>query len=407
MQQFRILINLLFVLFCCLSLAACKKEPGEIEGNISSVPTIEGGFSKKMEGNGQIGDALPLVGKAFGTLPVVGEEDPFYCNLPENVRDWEDIIPLCVDPLYGILYYMDYGGDYKIHAIYNGESQTVLELPGKRLFCREGKLYFLLESYNRFVFEGAESGNIAEYDPVTGEVKILTEKIFSSIVVYQDMIYCRVEGREKELGEGQGFTESEDFWFYFFDTGELIERENAQRKYAMDFRRYGEYFLAATLEEDKENPRYDVQIGTELRKWNEGTETFWADLKLMPFGRHYVKEGNFYWLDSKGFHQWNPVSEEDIIYPWKMGKPNQYLLVGDWLLSANYQLVNTKEGKVEKWISKDEQLELIHELYTDGEKIYAIVGLFEHEIEEGAVLRQVQIIKDLIGYKLQFDTVKK
>lgn len=252
--MFRAFKNLLFILFCSFSLAACGNPPaeGETTENLSPAPTAVGGFSQKIDGSGQIGNALPLVGKALGELPVIGEEDPVYCNLPENVRGWDDIIPLCVDPLYGILYYMDYGGDYKIHAIYNGESQTVLELPGKRLFCRGGKLYFLLESYNRFGFEGAKSGNIAEYDPVTGEVKVLTDKIFSSIVVYQDMIYCRCEGKEKELGEGGGYIVKEDFWFYFFDTGQLTAGKTAEREYVMDFRRYGEYFLAAALKPDDE-----------------------------------------------------------------------------------------------------------------------------------------------------------
>ena len=37
--------------------------------------------------------------------------------------------------------------------------------------------------------------------------------------------------------------------------------------------------------------------------------TFWGDLKLMPSSRYYIKDGNFYWLNSKGFHQWNPISE--------------------------------------------------------------------------------------------------
>ena len=410
MRMFRAFKNLLLIAFGCLSLAACGNHSAEEETveNLSPAPTIEGGFSQKIDGSGQIGDALPLVGKAFGELPVIGEEDAVYCNLPENVRGWDDIIPLCVDPLYGILYYMDYGGDYKIHAIYNGESQTVLELPGKRLFCRGGKLYFLLESYNRFGFEGAKSGNIAEYDPVTGEVKVLLDQTFSSIVVYQDMIYCRCEGKEKPLGEGRGYIIEEDYWFYFFDTGELVARKTAEREYVMDFRRYGEYFLAAALRSDDENSHYDVQAGTELRKWDGEQGTFWDDLQLKPFGRHYVKDGNFYWLNSKGFHQWNPVSGEDTIRAWKLGMPDQYVLVGDWLLSEEHLLVNTEEGKVEKWIIADEKLQLVHELYTDGEKIYVIVGFLDHEMEEGSILRQIQIRKSEInGYELLLEKIQK
>ena len=409
MRKFHTFRNTLFILFCCLSLAACENNQAEETAeNISTAPTAESGFSQKIDGSGQIGDALPLVGKALGELPVIGEEDPVYCNLPENVRGWDDLIPLCVDPLYGILYYVDYGGDYKIHAVYNEESQTVLELPGKRLFCRDGKLYFLLESYNQFGFEGAKSGNIAEYNPVTGEVKVLLDQTFSSIVVYQDMIYCKREGEEKFLGEGKGYIVEEDFWFYFFDTGELIAGKTAGREYVMDFRRYGEYFLAAALKPDDEYPQYDVQTGTELRKWDGEQGTFWGDLKLMPSSRYYIKDGNFYWLNSKGFHQWNPISGEDTVYAWKLGLPDQYVLVGDWLLSAEHFLVNTEEGKVESWIIADEKLQRVHEIYTDGEKIYVIVGLSDHEMEEGSVLRRVEIRKgEVKGYELLLEKIQK
>ena len=167
--------------------------------------------------------------------------------------------------------------------------------------------------------------------------------------------------------------------------------------------------MAATLKPDDENPDYDVLAGTELRKWDGERGTFWDDLKLKTFGRHYVKDGNFYWLDLKGFHQWNPVSGEDTVQPWKLGLPDQYILVGDWLLGESHYLVNIEEGKVESWIIADEKLQAIHELYTDGEKIYAIVSpFFDHEIEEGFVLRQIQIRKSEInGYELLLEKIQK
>ena len=51
------------------------------------------------------------------------------------------------------------------------------------------------------------------------------------------MIYCRCEGKEKELGEGGGYIIEEDFWFYFFDTGELVAGKTAGREYVMGLRR--------------------------------------------------------------------------------------------------------------------------------------------------------------------------
>ena len=143
-----------------------------------------------------------MKGKAFGELPVVGKEDDIYCNLPENVLGWENEVLFCPDPLYGILYYVDHGGDNMIHAVYNGQSQVVVELPGKRLFCRGGKLYFLIETFYGFKLEGALNGNIVEYDPLTGDVTILAKEQFNSMVVYQDLIYCRQDMQSHQGEEG-------------------------------------------------------------------------------------------------------------------------------------------------------------------------------------------------------------
>lgn len=401
-KTFRILKSLLFVFGCCL-LCACGKET---EDNPSTAPEKETGnaFSQKIEAGGQFGDVLPLIGKAFGELPVVGEEDAVYCNLPENVQSWEDVVPLCLDPLYGILYYVDYGGDYMIHAVYNGESVRAVELPAKRLFCREGKLYFLLEAYNRFRFEGAESGNIAEYDPVTGKVKVLTDQSFTSMVVYRDMIYCRREEEPEDLGEGLYMAVASE-WFYFFDTDKLEEAEKTGREYSRDFRRYGEYFLAATLQKSEVDPRFDMRVGIELRKWDGERGMVWDGFR--PPHRYYVKEGKFHWLDSEGFHFYDPVSGQDEVKPWISENSDYnctaYILVGDLLFLNNSQLIYTEEGNAEKWSSQDEKLKILHELYTDGEEIYAIVGPIASQADKNSVLRRVKVTEGKEGDELQFE----
>lgn len=402
MKPFRTLKKLLFVFVCCL-LCACGKKAEE---NPSTAPEKETGnaFSQKIEAGGQFGDALPLIGKAFGELPVVGEEDAVYCNLPENVQSWEDVVPLCLDPLYGILYYVDYGGDNMIHAVYNGESVRAVELPAKRLFCREGKLYFLLEAYNRFRFEGAESGNIAEYDPVTGKVKVLTDQSFTSMVVYRDIIYCRCEEEPEDLGEGLHVAVTSE-WFYFFDTDKLEEAEKTGREYSRDFRRYGEYFLAATLQKSEEDPRFDMRVGMELRKWDGERGVVWDGFQ--PPRRYYVKEGKFRWLDSEGFHFYDPVSGQDEVKPWISENSDYnctaYILVGDLLFLNNSQLIYTEEGNAEKWSSQDEKLNLIHELYTDGDEIYAIVGPIASQADKNSVLRRVKVTEGKEGDELQFE----
>lgn len=407
MGRFGVLKKLVF-LFTCIMLTSCGgkngKETGlEKTGDIDTItPTPAnqdlGGFSKKMDGDGAIGDALALTGKRFGELPVVGAEDAVYCNLPENVTSWDSIVPICLDPLYGILYYVDYGGDYMIHAVYDGEEQTVVELPGRRLFCRGGKLYFLLDSYNRFSIEGAKSGNIAEYDPVTGNVKVLVDQAFTSMVVYQDMIYCRVDQGSREYGDGYvGIT---DYWFYFFDTG-ILQLFDSEEKYVLNFQRYGEYFMAVTLEEDKDNPQINVGIGMELRKWDGERGSVWEG--LFPSYTYYVKDGGIHWLDVDGFHVWDIASEQDKVYPVEYEKAGQYLLVGGRLFHTEHWLADLEDGRYEKWNSMDEKLKKVHELYTDGKVIYAIAGPLMSEANRNSVLRQVQTFQNV----KRFDIVQE
>ncbi len=384
----------LFFLGLCLTLAACGRESesenenGNEEANLPS-PTQaveDGGFSKKLNDGGGMGEGLLLEGKALGELTVVGKEDAVYCNLPENVVNWENAVPLCQDPLYGILYYVDYGGDFMIHAIYQGQSQIVAELPSKRLFCRGGKLYFLLCSYNQFEFEGASSGNIAEYDPITGKVRILSEKVFDSIVVYQDLIYCREEEKVEEDTDGRGFASSKK-WFYFFDTETFVEQEQStDPDYILTMQRYGKYFLAKTLEVSPDNPKIRTQTGTELRTWDGEKGTVWDG--LITSNTSYVKDGSLCWRAGQKFHVLDLESREEQTFPMEEDV-NSYIVVNGQILGAQNWLLKLENKKFGTWFSADERLDYIFEFYTDGKEVYAIAGHYSND--RNPVLRLVRM----------------
>lgn len=420
MKVFGMLKHVMIVGLFCLTLASCGKETEEdvrqeADGTVgdisssSSDKTGEEGFSQKLDENGLLqGDALPLIGKAFGELPVVGGEDAVYCNLPENVTSWESVVPLCVDPLYGILYYVDYGGDYMIHAIYNGESQLAVELPGRRLFCRGGKLYFLLDAYNQFRFEGAQSGNVAEYDPVTGTVTLLSDKQFTSMVVYQDLIYCRQLEESIEYEEGR-YIDVANNWFYFFDTNKLVmqeksEQEDEEEQYALSFRRYGEYFMADVLKKYDADPRYNIRTGIELRKWNGERGIAWDGLQ--PSSSYYIKEGSLYWLGRDGFHICNLGSGQDKVYPWDFENGEQYILTNNRFFNVKFQLINMEDGSSTECHSADEVLKSMHELYTDGDEVYAIVGSYTSKVDTSSVLRRVRMIQGEEGYDVLFEALQ-
>ncbi|MDE7327401.1 MAG: hypothetical protein K2N63_14200 [Lachnospiraceae bacterium] len=390
-------IGFMFMVVCVFVLASCgNKTEGEVQktegmaGEISTTPSgsdADEGFSQKLGNNGEVGEALTLKGKAFGELAVVGEEDAFYCNLPENVMNWENVVPICTDPLYGILYYVDYGGDFMIHAVYNGQSQTVVELPGKRLFCRGGKLYFLLESYNQFQIEGAVSGNIMEYDPVTGNVAVLLEEVFDSIVVYQDMIYCRKKGESVDY-KGDLKIERVKEWFYYFDSRSLVELEcNGNTEYILNPQRYGEYFFAVTLKHDEEKPEISYRIGMELRTADGRRGTVWEDLQ--PSSDYYVKDNYLCWRAQDRFHMFDLTSGKEQTCAVKEDSVFSYIVVDGWIYGTENWLVEIEGGKSGTWFSMDEKLNYIFEFYTDGNKVYSIVGHYSKD--KNPVLRLVQM----------------
>ena len=366
-------------LFCFFS--ACGKEdasPNQSTGGVSQ-KIDDDGFTEEQREN-----ALERKGKVFGELPVVGEEDDIYCNLPENMTDWDSLVPICRDPLYGILYYVDYGGDSMIHAVFNGESELVVGLLGRQLFCRKGKLYFLLDTQNQIAVDGAKDGNILSYNPVDGTIAVVSDGVFDSIMVYQDVIYCRKEE------ESSFNTMDVDYWFYDFDTGELVEQEHQETvSYVYSVARYGKYFLTKLYEPyDRSNPVesieefiksngvdpsiMSVQVGIELRTLDGERAALNGLPEELPKG-YYVKDGCMIWLGKKGVHYLEiETGKENII----AADLNIGGLICDgklYLKDGGY--MDLEQGNLENSLivtSAGVGLNLLGSLYTDGETVYVL-----------------------------------
>ena len=369
---------------CMLLLASCggKQETGGEQGSISPEPKTE---VSDGEQDTQEGDGFFVKGKAFGELPVVGKEDDIYCNLPENVLGWENEVLFCPDPLYGILYYVDHGGDNMIHAVYNGQSQVVVELPGKRLFCRGGKLYFLIETFYGFKLEGALNGNIVEYDPLTGDVTILAKEQFSSMVVYQDLIYCRQDMQSHQGEEGMyGYSPE---WIYFFDTGSLKELEKSQLDYILEPQRYGKYFMAKTLKKQGDDSNVRSVVGRELRTWDGERGTVWEGLNIGS--SFYIKEDSLCWLDGCDLHVYNLVSGQDQVNTLGSDDTGNFIVFDGQYYDSNFWIAGLEDGKIRECGSKDTGMKFIKEFYTDGKDIYVLIG--RSNADQKAVVRRLEV----------------
>lgn len=181
----------------------------------------QAGWETGLLGKSQTGNMLTLTGgKVLEGLTVVGEDDEFYCNLEGNMRckmNEEYQVLVCKDPVYDITYYVNYGRDYYIYAIRDGISELVVELPGRELFCKEGELYFIADTYGIYTFDTdtLASGNIIKYNPVNGSLAIVVDKTATAMIVYPDGICYNYIGEAAVYNEEIGL-KSMDVEYYYY-----------------------------------------------------------------------------------------------------------------------------------------------------------------------------------------------
>ena len=186
-------------------------------------------------------EEVELEGKGLDELTVKGTDNPYYCNLEENLKmaftaDNEPIY-VCKDPVYDITYYVNYGRDNFIYVYRNKTSELAVAIPARDLYCKEGELYFIAETDGQYQFSGFTQGNILKYNPVDGSVSVVVDCSADKMIVYPDGI-CYVE-ISKEKKTGNGITRTEENVFFSFATGE----SSAFPKNVDSLRRWNGYWL--------------------------------------------------------------------------------------------------------------------------------------------------------------------
>ena len=209
---------LVMLAFALLGAAACK-QPGENEktGNTQG-ESEEIKVTRTEYGT----EEIFLEGKKLEQLATTGTEDTFYCNLEENMKMecGMDNIPVlvCRDPVYDITYYVNYGRDYYIYAYRNEKAELAAAIPARDLFCREGELYFIADTYGRYQFSGFAQGNILKYNPKDGTVAVVVDCSADVMRAYQDGICYKQIGETKQFAGME--SQAEKCFFFSFATGE-------------------------------------------------------------------------------------------------------------------------------------------------------------------------------------------
>lgn len=416
----RIQIIVLF-LYLSIFLGACSTS-SEVESNQDSKNAINKtldeitNISKPIDNKG-VTENTPVVSLKNGMkdeiMKVIGQDYEYYCNLPQNIYGENNEILLCKDPVYNVVYYVNYGEDYYIYRLKDGKSQLVIEIPAKRLFTVNGILYFMVESYHQYGLKDLENGNILKYNPISGEVSIVIKDNASLMFVYQDGIYYRKESRE-ELGDGVSTGNIETF-YYSFHTKEINQIDNN----FMTLYRFKDYFISYEMEEAEPDETLKaigitdkiLRVVSPKLETIDKTQSIILD-KLPYITSFYIVDNCIYYLEhSNTLLEYNVESEQ--IKEIGLGfNVNHGLLVMDNIIYTNHMLsIDRLTGK-QQFISTDPLLsgKGIRQLYTDGEYIYGIVGNALSEDNSG-VMRKIQInkmdnevrIEEKNGVKIELD----
>lgn len=377
--------------------------------------------SKKITEDGTLKEAWDEVvtlekGKVFGKLMEIGVEDAVYCNLPENLNDVPDaekLLLVCPDPLYGINYYVDYGGDYFIHAVKEGKEELVIKIPAKRLFCRGGKLYFMVENYDKYTLEGLENGDVLTYNPNNGEVTVILSGLGGEMsvpektvtrggitveipekmavdntymTVYQDGIYYKQKSGEILIGD-QYFYQPENNYYYSFETRELEQIDSEMQFFT--FARWGKYLVAW----DMRNWNVEAKLaGNKLFHTETGEEKSlgisWSVFEIVAdhvyttitSGVEWTGEGYSYKNAYSEIAVYNLKTEEEKRY--RIDKAEDKYTSGFFLFNNMmyfsdlyyYSLSEEKGGYAYSSLQdkNDIGFPIVSEFYTDGEQLYGL-----------------------------------
>ncbi|MBO5178442.1 MAG: hypothetical protein J6K04_00285 [Lachnospiraceae bacterium] len=186
-------------------------------------------------------EEVELKGKALGQMTEKGTDNPYYCNLEENLKMAfaVDNVPIyvCKDPVYDITYYVNFGRDNFIYVYRKEASVLAVAIPARDLYCKEGELYFIAETDGQYQLSGFAQGNILKYNPVDGSVAVVVDCNADKMIVYPDGI-CYMEIRETEKTGGV-ISRTEEHLFFSFTTGE----SSAFPKGVDSLRRWNGYWL--------------------------------------------------------------------------------------------------------------------------------------------------------------------
>ena len=334
-------------------------------------------------------------GRKLENLVKVGEDELYYCNRPENITGGSTTNPvlLCVDPVYDITYYVNYGRDFMIYAERNGVSELAVEIPASNLFCREGELYFIAENYGSFELDGMDQGNILKYNPVDGTVEIVVAEKATAMRVYPDAINF---GLEMPLPAG-GKLEYVNTYSFMTETVNKnpgIDEMDRWKEYGFQLEK--EKFQGEVPEELKPNLpfmystlgcKYVNRLGEtvgDLPNYTSLPENHLPNLfKIHEDKAYYIEWWNMDNSEMICYDLGNGELESVIKAELPSGITNEFILYGDKIIFGNLMCYSLQDENLTCFFyTNQERNYSVNFFYIDGNCLYGVVNGQLYRMEE-------------------------
>lgn len=329
------------------------------------------------------------------SLVPIGEDYTGMGQTPFNVLNEENMVLLCHDPMYNVTYYVNYGEDYYIYRIKEGKKELLVELSARRLFVKDGNLYFILDSYDKYQFEGVKEGNVLCYNPLTGKITVVIDDNVNTMILYDEGIYFKTIGKGTEHKDeitGKVISSIEEKrYFYSFEMNETVSIDSPY----MDLMKWKQYHI-----------QYDVvELGKDAKKDSDAVTEQVVGLSLTTldqsesiplidefFYQYIIDENKLYTLiNSRSLLIVNLDTMEKEEIPLIMSQSGTYTKVDDKIYFSEFMvldLTSKEQSIIKQPLSQIEGIDLtnyteeelrswyqgsatvqVRELYTDGNGI--------------------------------------
>lgn len=383
-------------------LGACAKQTEEIS---ECAALTQGGQHVEEEANKQgISKALTekvislKQGKVMEGIKKRGADSIYYCN-EENIKDLEDYglglpILVCKDPVYDITYYVNYGRDYFIYAFQDGISELVLEIPARELYCINGELFFLVDSYELYKLEDITEGNVLKYNPTNGEVNVVLTVQAEDMVVYPDGICYEILDKVVTLENGSIMPYVSRFYYSFSE-----KESNKFGSQLVKMNRWKKGHFVVELEVNEETG-LGMPSGIHLENVKNEVVGSCDGLDTFPEGCRIVGD-YLYYIDATeaSLRKYSLKTGEEatvIEFAILTGGWNDFVIKDDIVYVDNLLRVSLKDGKqYDVEVSGKVGTEgYFDALYTDGEHLFCVNDgtlwyLTEERVNESGIQKEM------------------